>query len=377
MMTRGNRSLDYGLTGIFMNETNAVKNEKSSSLGMLMVMLGVPVLAVLGALYFWQVYKPQSEGQATSSETIEKMIGLSTPIVGGNHLAAQFSDVDGDLVADAPTDASRLVDPPTIFFSYIAQEEPERVRDAWKPFVDYLSKTTGKPVEYKLMTDTVDQLKALSNGELHVCGFNSGAVPTAVDAAGFVPVCLVPSGDGEARTTSAFIVPASSPLQRLDEIRGREITYTYPTSNSGFKAPILTLLEKVQLRPGKDYNINYSQGHEQSIVGIAKKQYEVAAVAKDMLQRALNAGEVKKEQFRVLYESESFPTASMGLAYNLKPELAAKIREALTTFDWKGTTMEKELGSSVKTTFLPVNYKNDFSLLRKIDDVTGTKHEIK
>ena len=131
------------------------------------------------------------------------------------------------------------------------------------------------------------------------------------------------------------------------------------------------------LRPGKDYNIRYSQGHERSIVGITKNEYEVAAVAKDMLQRATAAGEVTKDQYRVLYESESFPTASMGMAYNIKPELAGKIREALMTFDWKGTTLEKELAASAKTTFLPVNYKNDFSLLRKIDDVTGTKHEIK
>jgi len=360
-----------------MGDSNAVKNEKSSSLTVLLLMLALPVVIVLGAIYVWQVYRPQAEGQATSGETIQKMIGLSTPIVGGNHLAAEFTDADGDLVADPPTDASKLIDPPTIFFVYVAQEEPEKVRDAWKPFTDYLSKVTGKPVEYKLFTDTADQLKALRNGELHVCGFNSGAVPTAVDAAGFVPVCLVPTSDGEAHTASAFIVPAKSPLQKLEEIRGHEMTYTYPTSNSGFKAPILTLLEKAQLRPGKDYNIRYSQGHERSIVGITKNEYEVAAVAKDMLQRATAAGEVTKDQYRVLYESESFPTASMGMAYNIKPELAGKIREALMTFDWKGTTLEKELAASAKTTFLPVNYKNDFSLLRKIDDVTGTKHEIK
>ena len=38
--------------------------------------------------------------------------------------------------------------------------------------------------------------------------------------------------------------------------------------------------------------------------------------------------------------------------------------------------LEKQLVSS-KTRFVPANYKEQFSLLRKIDDVTGTKHEIK
>ncbi len=360
-----------------MSETNAVKKEKSSSLTLLVFTLAVPVLVVIGVVYLWMVYKPAQEGEAESGATIEKMIGLATPIVGGNRLSPDFADADGDLVADAPTDASKLVDPSTIIFSYIAQEEPEKPRDAWKPFIDYLSKATGKPVEYKLISESADQLKALKNGELHVTGFNSGAVPTAVDAAGFVPVCLVPGNDGVGVTSSSFIVPAASPMKSLADIRSHYIAFTYPTSNSGFKAPILALLEKAELRPGKDYNIRYSQGHEQSIVGIAKKEYEVAAVASDMLQRAIVAGEIKKDDYRVLYESESFPTASLGMAYNLKPELAAKIKEALLTFNWKGTPLEAELASSTKTTFLPANYKNQFSLLRKIDDVTGTKHEIK
>jgi len=360
-----------------MSESNAVKKETSSSLTLLLLTLTVPVLVVIGVVYLWMVYKPTKDGEADSGATIEKMIGLSTPIVGGNRLAPEFTDADGDLVADSPADPAKVIDPPTLYFSYIAQEEPEKARAAWKPFVDYLSKVTGKPVEYKLQTDSAEQLKAIKEGQLHVTGLNSGAVPTAVDAAGFVPVCVVPGNEGAGVTSSSFIVPAASPMKTLEDIRGHYIAYTYPTSNSGFKAPILTLLEKSNLRPGKDYNIRYSQGHEQSIVGIAKKEYEVAAVASDMLQRAIVANEITKNDYRVLYESESFPTASMGMAYNLKPELAAKIKEALLTFDWKGTPLEAELASSTKTTFLPANYKNQFSLLRKIDDVTGTKHEIK
>ncbi len=360
-----------------MNETDPAKVKKSTSKIVLSLLIGVSVATIVSADYILRVYKPEQERQAESGATIEKMIGLSTPIVGGNRLSADFTDADGDLVADPPTDPFKLIDPVTISFTYIAEEEPEKSRDAWKPFTDYLSKITGKPVEYKLYTDSADQLKALRAGELQVCGFNSGAVPTAVDAAGFVPICLIPNAEGNGTTTSAFIVPADSGISGLADIRTHEITYTYPTSNSGFKAPILTLLEKAQLRPGTDYNIRYSLGHEKSIVGIAKKEFEVAAVAKDMLERAEASGEVKKTDFRILYESESFPTASLGMAHNLKPELAAKIRKAMSEFDWKGTPLEKELGSSVKTTFLPVSYKNDFSVLRKIDDVTGTKHEIK
>lgn len=358
-----------------MSSSEAIKREKSSSLTVLLLMLAVPVLVVLGIVYLVTVYQPEKEGTAIADQTVERMIGLSTPIVGGNRLAAGFTDADNDLVADAPTDPALWIDPPTLTFSYIAQEEPEKIRDAWKPFVDHLSKITGRPVEYKLYTDSMDQLKAIRSGELHVAGLNSGSVPIAVDAAGYVPVGLVPGTSGEALTSTKFIVPAGGAIKRLEDIRGREMTYTTPLSNSGFKAPILTLLEKAKLRPGTDYKIRYSHGHGQSILGIARQEYEVAAVASDMIDRAIAAGEVKKDSdFRVVYESESFPTGSLGYVHTLKPELATKVREALLTFDWKGTSLEKELAASKKTTLVPANYKNDFSLLRKIDDVTGTAH---
>ncbi len=360
-----------------MTQASTDKYANSTTRVLLLIILCLSIAVIMGGYYIFKVFNSSQEGQAASGAMIEKMIGLSTPIVGGNRLSTDFTDADGDLVADPPADAAKLIDPPTIVFTYIAQEEPEKSRDAWKPFTDYLSSVTGKPVEYKLISDSDEQLKAFRSGELHVCGFNSGNVPTAVDAAGFVPVCLVPNSQGNGTTQSAFIVPAGSGIAGLAEIRGSEVTYTYPTSNSGFKAPVLALLEKAQLRPGTDYNSRYSMGHEKSILGICKKEFEVAAVAKDMLERAENSGEVKRSAYRILYESESFPTASLGMAYNLKPELASKIRRAMMEFDWKGTLLEKELVSGAKTTFLPVNYKNDFSLLRKIDDVTGTRHEIK
>jgi len=350
--------------------------ERSSPFFLLLLAIAVPVLLVTLLVYVWEVYKPMHETQESAGATLQQMIGLSTPVIGGNKLSPEYTDADGDLVADAPTDPARQIDPPKLIFSYIAEEDSDKSLEAWKPFVEHLSTVTGKPVEIWSIRETSTQLLVVHSGELHVTGFNSGAVPTAVDAAGFVPVCLIPGSNGLGRTSSSFVVPAGSPMKSVADIRGHEITYTYPTSNSGFKAPILTLLEKFDLRPGKDYNIVYSQGHEQSIMRLAKKQCEVAAVASDMLSRATAAGEISAKDCRVLYETEQFPTASIGYAHNLKPELAAKIREAVLTFDWKGTALEKTLASS-RTTFVPANYKNDFSLLRRIDDITGTKHELK
>jgi phosphonate transport system substrate-binding protein len=57
--------------------------------------------------------------------------------------------------------------------------------------------------------------------------------------------------------------------------------------------------------------------------------------------------------------------------YNLKPELAGKIRAALLSFDWKGTPLVKAYGPAGKTKFVAISYKDQWSFVRSIDDEIG------
>jgi phosphonate transport system substrate-binding protein len=281
-------------------------------------------------------------------------------------LADNFTDADHDLVADPPSDPKQLIDPPTLTFCYVADDEPEKIRDEWKPFCDHLSKVTGKPVEYLLFKTIDEQLKAMQDGKLQVSGLNTGSVPQAVNNCGFVPVCRVPTSD-PAGTHIEIIVPTSSPVMKLADLKGHELTLTEPNSNSGYKAPMVLLSSDYSLQPERDYVIRMSSAHEASISGIAKGDYQAAAVAADMLERAEADGGIAKNQFRSIYRSESFPSAALGYVYNLKPELADKVKEAMMSFEAKGTPLEAVFGDGGDGKLLPVSYKNDWALIRRID----------
>jgi len=167
-----------------------------------------------------------------------------------------------------------------------------------------------------------------------------------------------------------IIVPADSPMQKLADLRGHELTLTEPGSNSGFKAPLVLLSKDNGLKPGHDFTIRYSGGHEASVAGIANHTYQAAAVASDVLKRVMaeDPPAIKKEQYRVIYESEDFPTAGFGYSCTLKPELSAKVKEAFFSFQWKGTGVEREFAASAQSKFVPVSFKKDFALIRRIDD---------
>jgi phosphonate transport system substrate-binding protein len=131
---------------------------------------------------------------------------------------------------------------------------------------------------------------------------------------------------------------------------------------------LVLLLDQHKLLPERDYDWGFSQGHENSVKQVAAKEFEVAPVASDILARMVEKGEVDADSFRSIHESERFPPATIGVAYNLKPELQEQIKTTLLEFDWKGTGLEKEFGPEA-TKFVPVNYKNDWANIRRIDQV--------
>ena len=210
---------------------------------------------------------------------------------------------------------------------------------------------------------------ALKKGELHIAGLNTGIVPLAVQRSGFVPLCTFGREDGTFGYTMQLLVPADSPIKDIDGVKGHKVTLTRPDSNSGCKV-LLIAGDEYDLQPDRDYTWGFSLGHEESIKGVAAKEFEAAPVASDILARMVEQNEVDPNAFRSIHESERFPPATIGFVYNLTPELRDAIRETLLAFELPGTGLEGEFGADV-TKLVPVNYKQDWANARRIDQLVA------
>jgi phosphonate transport system substrate-binding protein len=125
-------------------------------------------------------------------------------------------------------------------------------------------------------------------------------------------------------------------------------------------------MDEFKMIPERDYQWGFSQGHEDSVKHISKKDFDVAPVASDIVVGMVEKAEIEKDSFRSIYTSERFPQAAIGVAHDLKPELRENIKTALLEFNWDGTGLEKELGSEA-TKFVPVIYKDHWANIRRID----------
>lgn len=294
-------------------------------------------------------------------------------------LDQRFTDSDGDMVADLPKDPKLVVDPPVLIFSYTPVEDPAMYAKVWDGFIKHLEKTTGKRVQFFPVQSNAAQLEAMRAGRLHVAGFNSGAVPLAVNCAGFVPFTLMASKDGQYGYEMEIITYPGSGVTKIEDIKGKKMAFTAQTSNSGFRVPSALLKNTYGLEAGKDYEPAFSGKHDNSVIGVANKDYAAAAVANEVMHRIIDRGVVKKDQIVTIYKSKTYPTTGYGHVYNLKPELAAKVKEAFFTFPWEGSDLQKEFASTTPPMqkFLPITYKENWLPIRESDEAVGVKYECK
>jgi phosphonate transport system substrate-binding protein len=289
-------------------------------------------------------------------------------------LDKRYVDADGDLVADTP---DKTVDPATLVFSYTPGEERALHASVWDGLLRHLEKMTGKHVKFFPVQSNAAELEAMRAGRLHIAAFGTGSVPIAVNCAGFVPFAVMGGEHGILGYEMEIITYPDSGINTPTDLRGRKLAFTSPTSNSGFKVPSVLLREKFGLEAGRDYTSEFSGRHENSILGVVNKDYDAAAIANEVMRRMMARGVVKEGQITSIYKSPTYPTAAFGLAYNLEPSLAAKVREAFFSFLWAGTALEQEFSTLGVSKFVPITYKQAWALIRDVDAAMNVQYTCK
>ena len=281
-----------------------------------------------------------------------------------------YCDADNDLVADAPKDPKRWRDPSTLVWAYTPVEDPAVYANIFKPFTDHLEKCVGKRTVYYPVQSNSAEIEAMRSGRLHFAGFSTGPTGFAVNLAGAVPFAAKGLGTEVRGYNLAAVVKASSPYQKLADLKGKKVAHTSPSSNSGNLAPRV-LFPDQGLKTDEDYKPLMSGGHDKSLLGVVSGDYDMAAVASDVMERMITRGTIKQADIRVLYRSPVFPTSSFAYAHDLKPELAEKLKGCFFSFRFT-PEMQKEFNGDDRC--LPISYAKDWAVVREVAEKSGTPY---
>jgi phosphonate transport system substrate-binding protein len=334
--------------------------------------------AIIGAsmlIRLMSLVDPNLRGDAMKSALKFTMAAL---LLASTSLAAQecrhrgdldvmYCDDNKDMVADTPKDKSKWKIPSTVVFTYTPVEDPAVYQKAFAPFTEYLGKCVDKKVVFYQVQSNAAEIEAMRSGRLHVGGFSTGPTAFAVNLAGAVPFAVKGTEKEFQGYNLIVVVKKSSPFMKLSDLKGKKVAHTSASSNSGHMAP-LALFPAEGLKPGDDYKILFSGKHDQSVMGVLSGDYDAGAVASDVFQRMATRGQIKEDDFRVIYRSQKFPTSSFAYAHDLDPEFAKKMLKCF--YDYRFTDdMKKNFDGADR--FFPITFQKDWEVVRKVAEGSG------
>ena len=137
-------------------------SKPSFSFARVVTMLVLAIVILVG-VYFVKTREWQE--QAANVRMPHMLIRMGLDATAPMQLDPQFTDADGDLVADAPKDPAQLATPDQIVFCFITSDTADSERSSWSELADFVSKRVGKRAEIVTFDTAAEEIQALPNGK--------------------------------------------------------------------------------------------------------------------------------------------------------------------------------------------------------------------
>ncbi len=225
----------------------------------------------------------------------------------------------------------------------------------------------GESLEKSTNIDTLgekDLIESIQSGKVQLAQVNPGLVPQLVNAGQPAPFG-VPGNKATGKRNSyqlILIARVDSPFTKPQDLVGKKIAHTTPTSNSGNLAP-RALFPALGLNPDKNYEVVFSNGHERSVTGVMHGFYPAAAVASDLYQRMVLKGDVKGSSIRTLWESPPFMTETWTMGKDVSADLQNRVKRCSYSYSFSPKLRQLLPGND---TFLPIQFERDFATVMEV-----------
>lgn len=283
-------------------------------------------------------------------------------ILGGVLALALAAGVATAVAGSRGAGATGVAEVPTYKVAFMICNSVEETMARFGPLTQYLSDATGVKLE-PVAIDTVDFEDAVAQGDIAFTHTNSLLYVILAERLGVKVLTGELRGRHGNESTGVFIVRRDSPIQTLEDLRGKRVGFGPNLAPFGFLAQY-DLLQRSGIDPEDDlafYGIPWgSFKHDKVAYGVYFGEYDAGALPELDLERWDESGLWPEGTFRVIGRSALAPYCTFAATPQAPPELTARFREALlaagpeTTAEWRGERL-KVLERSWIDGFVPVD----------------------
>ncbi|CAN5414506.1 putative selenate ABC transporter substrate-binding protein [soil metagenome] len=212
----------------------------------------------------------------------------------------------------------------------IPAEDSQAMIESSRQVLDSLQQQLGMQVKPFVATGYNGVIEALRSKKLDVAylgPFSYVLASSVADVEAFA--VAVTKKTGQSAYKSVIIARKDRGIAKLPDLKGRTFAFVDPTSASGHLFPKAGLLQAGYDPESFFGRVIFSGSHDASILAVANKKVDAAAVADRILASAIAKGQVKQDELEIVWSSNPIPESPMVWRKDLDPALKARIAQAL------------------------------------------------
>lgn len=218
--------------------------------------------------------------------------------------------------------------------AFIPQENPEKLLGDIEAVTGWLSEQMGLPVSGFVTFDHAAAVEALRNGDADISFMGALPFVLAEDQIGAVPL-LSEVYRGQPSYAGRIFVRRDSGIETLADLKGRDIAFADPVSESGYLYPLDLFVQEGLISGAGDADEFFGRkffagGYQQAMQAMANGLVDAAGASQyaDLLLTPEQQAEVK-----VLAESEQIPSHAIIARPDLDAALQAKFIKVMLSLN--------------------------------------------
>lgn len=221
-------------------------------------------------------------------------------------------------------------DPNVLRFGFDLRASAQEDARQYLPFLKYLERSTG--YHFKLRFTPEDGVIAdnLGTGVVQFAAIGAGSYLKARARYGAIPLVHGLNEQGRAEYRSVIVAAPDSPIQRIEDLRGKRFAFGSVTSTQGHIIPRIVLAEHgLSLEDLVGYE--YTGSHYNCATVVAAGRFDAGG-----MQDTLGLKLAKEGSIRIIYTSKFYPSSGITANKNVSSEILDRVKQALIDFQPEG-----------------------------------------
>jgi phosphonate transport system substrate-binding protein len=239
----------------------------------------------------------------------------------------------------------------------IPDESPTELARKFAPLGQYLESKLGMKVEWTPVTDYAAAVETVVNKKIDLAWFGGFTfVQASVRSNGKI-VPLVQREEDE-KFRSVFITDARSGINKLEDLKGKTLSFGSQSSTSGHLMPRSFLLA-AKINPDVDLKrVAFSGAHDATIAAVASGKVDAGALNISVWEKFVAEKKVDTAQVKVFYTTPAYYDYNWSVHADMPQALQDKIKAAFLALDPNTPQGKEILGLQRATKFVPTKPEN-------------------